>query len=616
MELVSNRCCTLCEENTSVLSKKALQPFIETVGRTFFNASNTNFKQFQAQLTKSAVCPLCIEKINVTSKFKESYENIGRRSLSRTPSCLICDKKRINLVKTSNNPNNVIKKITSFMDHCGTKGTKRSQEESEMCLNCLFCITLWNEIHNSLIKELNMDTQTLKSFQYSNHTFMDNGILKNDKENVTPPHSNIQTSNQKRERQSITENKKYKTHKKSLSFSKCIVNHKLKNMKCLKDTGFRKLNLPKNTFSDKKLYLEIPYIPLCQDTIQNNVQERRRVKPRKSKEVINISDSDEESVESVRKTRVSFVLPTGTADNKISCSICDREFTNKCEYKIHTLWHDKPERFQIDLIRYDLPLLAKASEFDVIAYHQMTATKKNVVETSMPNEEAIVSVDDTNLSSKVDEERPKVTEESQMNTTELENDSTVMNDGENDKIDSPKNIENECEEKEQQISIVPQTDAPTITEPDVPSTTCNHEHESDKDKETNIENDMLDNDEPIFDSDEHSETEVEQAIAVLYKDDLENQSKKDNLDNDNKDEAEEKSICEEDKKRKKSDSPNDSCEEQNLSDDNLPQLKKVRFALDYSLHKHVEGAKQDTVDEINVKNSEEVIPLTTNEEDN
>ncbi|KAF5284520.1 hypothetical protein FQR65_LT13505 [Abscondita terminalis] len=659
MELVPNSFCSLCDENTSVLGKNAVGPFITEAGKVFFNADENAFKQ--DELLKGSICSLCVQKISACTKFKNAYEGIIKRSgPKKARSCYICEKKKLDCIKTMDDPNDIIAKFTLL-----TKYSSNTilYKDCEMCLHCLFDIHLWYELHNILIKRLNIDGQALKCFQCPNRSTnfsSGNGIVKKDKENVTPPHNNI-ISNERLQTTCISTGSKSSSSKKLFKQSRrsklklnrssrdlsTFLSDKLKNFKCLQDGLFHELNCPDSILSDYKMLNEIPYVLVSQMEIEENSKTEERKSSRLCKP-IEIIDIDSEDEPDERTTRVSFQLPPkGTsADSeeenkdenelKFSCNICDRVFLTRSSYKLHSLWHEKPEHCQVNLVRYELPSRVKFSEFAVSRLTKSTTNES-------PNLDDIISKY-VNISVTEDTEKMSETEDTS-EAMDLSNKDEARCIGSNN-ISKPENtynivdtIESIIEDKtsEQEITTnlvenLSQNDDKLESEEENESSILNvntcvaleEEHSLTNEKigiedvevEEVVENgksisENNNSTENIENSSQNFANDIEKALAQIHEEDETDEDDGDDIEEDSDE------VCEtpdkidpvsddnEDRnhlKRKRIDS-NVSSDDQNSSDDNIPKLKKVRFAIDYSYAK-LSGQTKKINKEENLANKE------------
>ncbi|KAF2882658.1 hypothetical protein ILUMI_23522 [Ignelater luminosus] len=69
------------------------------------------------------------------------------------------------------------------------------------------------------------------------------------------------------------------------------------------------------------------------------------------------------------KIRLSskFILPPETVEQRqtYTCSVCDKRFNVNCTYKVHKLWHEKPETIVVNVTRQDFSDNVKKQESDL-----------------------------------------------------------------------------------------------------------------------------------------------------------------------------------------------------------------------------------------------------------
>ena len=114
MELIPNSTCILCEEKTSVLSRTAIQPYIKQIENAFFSVNNSNLIQFQEEILNDNLCAVCLQKIVIANRFKETYEGIINKEDSLrniSGCCFFCEVKDLDFLNVNDNSNNVITKL-------------------------------------------------------------------------------------------------------------------------------------------------------------------------------------------------------------------------------------------------------------------------------------------------------------------------------------------------------------------------------------------------------------------------------------------------------------------------------------------------------------------------
>lgn len=634
MDLIPNSVCSLCDENTSVLSKKSVQPFIKTVGKVFFNSQNDGFIQFQNELVVQSMCSLCVHKISTCTRFKNKYEESNKQNgLKKTRSCFVCEKKGLDLIRTFDDPNDIIAKFTLFTNY---SSTNISYEDCEMCLDCLFYISTWCEIHNNLIKKLSIDGEALKSFQRTKHS----SNLKKGKENVTPPHNNIQVSNKKlstinAEKNSRPAPKSKKglfkgSKKKKILLNKLprdlskLLNKKFKNIKCLQDGALNELNWPESVVSDIKMFKEIPYVLISKTDIEKNLDShpKRSSRLNKPNAIINITDSEDEPVK--KPTRVSFQLPPKESSSEqleLTCNICDQTFLTTCNYKSHCLWHEKPQFCQIDLIRSELPIYVKASDFNV--NNKSSDEAENVIDISHIIAKYIDNYESQSISDK-SEEKPDASSCEGNVSKPVETDLL-------DKVLEPENSERRLdfsdngnsdklinEIDDEAATVHENTNVCCETEKQVAFNADSIQHDTElEDPEPTEENTP---DVPIIsstenvDDDSNCEGEIEHVLAKLH-DEVTNNDTEGSINKEDKLQeggtSDYKDVTSDDnddgntspRNHKRNSSP---LSLESSDDENTPKIKKVRFAIDYSYTKRCEAPTENETKENGSKEVEDV----------
>lgn len=623
MELIPNSVCIICNENTSVLSNSAIQPYMKQVENAFFDVDKKNLIQFQEQVINKNFCALCVEKIVIADLFKNAYEDITKKrcSFSKTyDRCFFCEGENGDLLKINDNPNDFIAKIATFMK---STSYPTSCEGCATCFECFLHANIWYEVYDKITKKRRSKRKDMNQqidHVNSSTSPVDNMVLQKDKENVTPPHNNIQTINRKsarslskpsRGKSNPNKRKMYNeldAYKKSKSFQQ-VLKKQLKKFKNLQNQLQSEINWPSSITTDYKMYSQIPYVLMLRQELQETYRATRRRSKENAMEVIVLSDSDENSgVKQAPKLLIrrpikislskNFTLETKkrTKRVKLTCLVCDKEFYNCCKYKSHTLWHEKPEHFQINLVRYNLPAQINASDF-------------NTKVTNSSSDGNVASVaDDTETSERED---TSVAKDSNENESIFENDD---NSKDNEFLSSAENgdVLDAILRKSDSEVRVSANDIPheeksnddqfcdNHNEGDIPNdidrrSTVDGNKNSFEDTPDEVEqngiihkhNDTHIDDESVinlaqpqahstmFDSDENTTDDIQNTLSELC--DLRNKSD-DEASGDNEN-GEISNCIRSGKKRKWNDSSGGNID-QNSGDESTPKRKKVRFALD------------------------------------
>ncbi|KAK5643683.1 hypothetical protein RI129_007528 [Pyrocoelia pectoralis] len=628
MELIPNSVCIICNENTSVLSNSAIQPYMKQVENAFFDVDKNNLIQFQEQVINKNFCALCVEKIVIADLFKNAYEDITKKrcTFSKTyDRCFFCEGENGDLLKVNDNPNDFVAKIATFMK---STSYPTSCEGCATCFECFLHANIWYEVYDKINKKRRSKRKDMN--QQIDHVNcstspVDNTVLQKDKENVTPPHNNIQTINRKsarslskpsRGKSNPNKRKMYNeldAYKKSKSFQQ-VLTKQLKKLKNLRDQPQTEINWPSSITTDYKMYSQIPYVLMLRQELQETYRATRRRSKENAMEVIVLSDSDENSgVKQAPKLLIrrpikislskNFTLETKkrTKRVKLTCLVCDKEFYNFCKYKSHTLWHEKPEHFQINLVRYNLPTQINASDFN----------------TKVTN-----SSSDENLTSVADDTETSERGEASIVKDPNENESIFENDGnskENEFVSSTENgdvldtVLRKCNNSDSEPRVsaneIPHEERSSNddqfcdnhNEGDIPNDIDRRIHTVDgkKNSSENTSDEVEPNDiihkhndtyrddesvinlpEPqahstMFDSDENTTDDIQNTLSELC--DLRNKSDDEALgDNEN---GEINNCIRTGKKRKWNDLSGGNID-QNSGDESTPKRKKVRFALD------------------------------------
>lgn len=630
MELIPNGVCIICNENTSVLTNSAIQPYMKQVENAFFDIDKSNLIQFQAQVINASFCALCVEKIVIGDLFKNAYEDITKKrsSFSKTyDRCFFCEGENGDLLKVNDNPNDFVAKIATFMK---STSYPTSCEGCVTCFECFLHANIWYEVYDKINKKWRSKRKDMKQqIEHVNCTTspVDGTVLQKGKENVTPPHNNIQMAKRKsarslskpskekskpsKEKSNSNKRKAYNklnAYKKSKRFQQVLK----KQLKKLKNVQVQsEINWPSSITKDYKMYSQIPYVLMLRQELQETYRATRRRSKENAMEVIVLSDSDENSgIKQAPKLLIRRPIKISLSKNftlepkkknkrvKLTCLVCDKEFFNFCKYKSHTLWHEKPEHFQINLVRYNLPTQISASNFD---------TK---ITDSSSTGNVTLAADDTETSER---EETSIAEDSNKNQSIIENDDSSK---ENELVSSTEN----GDVLDAVLGKYNSSDSePYLSSNDIPQEERNNDDQfrgnhsegdipNDIDRRSTVEgnknsseeisdeverngiihkhNDTHKDDESainlaepqahstMFDSDENTTDDIQNTLSELC--DLRDKSD-DEASGDNEN-GEISNCTRTGKKRKWNDSSGNV--DQNSGDESTPKRKKVRFALD------------------------------------
>ncbi|KAB0799091.1 hypothetical protein PPYR_06971 [Photinus pyralis] len=616
MELIRNGVCSICNENTSVLSNSAVQPYYKQVENAFFEDSN-NFIQFQEQIGNKSFCALCVEKIVIANLFKSAYEDITRKrgSFNNTyERCFFCEGENGDLLRVNDNPNDFVTKIGVFMK-CTSYPS--SCEGCATCFECFLHANIWFEVYDKIHKRRKPNRKEMKQLDaiHHNNSSLGNDVLQKDKENVTPPHNNIQKINRKSERRlrPLSKQKPAPVRKKtrkvhgdyqmSKSFQD-VLKKQLKKFKSLKAQSHGN-NWSSSILSDSKMYNQIPYVLMEHQQLQPTYRATRKRSKENAMEVIVLSDSDDNSgVKQAPKLLIRRPIKISLSKNfsldttkkkkgkgrikrvKHTCHVCDKEFNNFCNYKRHTLWHEKPEHFQINVTRYNLPEQINASNFPIKPISTNGSTEEANVTKNLEKEE-ISAGKDANESHPTAETGDTTSQENGVSnnsdSARKENsDSETANDGSHEINHSESNTTNDEVQAEEETNNLPKE---THTQPETNGIVEQQENET---LSESIHIAAPQAHSTMFDNDENIPNDIEKSLSTIGSDDKSEDEA--SADNEN---GEVNNYDKPPRKRKWDDLSGNA--DQNSGDETAPKRKKVRFALDYTNSTDAASVNEDLV---------------------
>lgn len=617
MELIRNSVCSICSEDTSVLSNSAVQPYFKQLENAFFEDSN-NFIQFQEQIGNKSFCALCVEKIVIANLFKSAYEDITKKrgSFQNTyERCFFCEGENGDLLRVNDNPNDFVTKIAVFMKYTSYPS---SCESCATCFECFLHANIWFEIYNKIHKRRKPNRKEMKQLDAINHnnSSLGNDVLQKDKENVTPPHNNIQKVKRKSQRRLRPLSKQksdpvrrktrneHGDYKKSKSFQD-LLKKQLKKFKSLKAESHIENNWSSSISSDSKMYNQIPYVLMVHQELQPTYRATRKKSKENAMEVIVLSDSDGNSgVKQAPKLLIrrpikislskNFTLDTskkkkgkGRVKRVIhTCHVCDKEFNNFCNYKTHTLWHEKPEHFQINVIRHNLPAQINASDFPIRAVSTNGSGEEANVTKNLEKEETSLAKDvneSHSMSETCDTSQENALSNNTDSTRKENSDSESANDGSHEINHSESNTTNEEDHAEVEKNKLPEE---THTEPEINGVI---EHQGNETLSESIHIAAPQAHSTMFDSDENVPNDIDKSLSTICGNDK-SEDEAASGDNEN---GEVNNYDKHTRKRKWDDLSGNL--DQNSGDETAPKRKKVRFALDYTNSTDAASVNEDLV---------------------